>query len=155
MLNLDLNCRGSNARRYLRAVLSVVLVVACVPVSTPLVTAQRSSRSDAPRERKVESTVTPPRHAKQAAESLDETARAMTAACRERELDPQGSVPIDVLQARPSLPLAHGAVVAGVARAERLLPVAKLLAAESLTELARETGVNRVALREGLRRVRR
>ena len=132
----------------------LLMTLLCLLVILPPAVAQSGARS-IKQKRQPSSDISPIAVAKQAAESLDETARAMTAACRERELDPQGSVPIDVLQARPSLPLAHGAVVAGVERAERLLPVAKLLAAESLTELARETGVNRVALREGLRRVRR
>jgi hypothetical protein len=67
--------------------------------------------------------------------------RAMGVACAERELDPQGSVPIDEMQARPSLPVRHAEVVAGVERAERLLPVAKVMAAESLRRLLREYGV--------------
>jgi hypothetical protein len=66
--------------------------------------------------------------------------RAMNVACAERELDPQGSAPIDEMQARPSLPLRHAEVVAGAQRAERLLPVAKILAAESLRRLVREYG---------------
>jgi len=67
--------------------------------------------------------------------------RAMNAACAERELDPQGSAPIDEMQARPSLPLRHAEAVAGAERAERLLPVAKILAAESLRRLMREYGI--------------
>jgi hypothetical protein len=67
--------------------------------------------------------------------------RAMNVACAERELDPQGSAPIDEMQARPSLPLRHAEVVAGAQRAERLLPVAKILAAESLRRLMREYGL--------------
>lgn len=67
--------------------------------------------------------------------------RAMNAACTERELDPQGSAPIDEMQARPSLPLRHAEVLAGAERAERLLPVAKILAAQSLARLAREYGL--------------
>ncbi|HEY9405284.1 MAG TPA: hypothetical protein VIQ24_21710, partial [Pyrinomonadaceae bacterium] len=67
--------------------------------------------------------------------------RAMNVACAEREMDPQGSAPIDEMQARPSLPLRHAEVVAGAERAERLLPVAKILAAESLRRLMREYGI--------------
>lgn len=62
----------------------------------------------------------------------------MNVACTEREYDPQGSAPIDEMQAMPSLPLRHAEVLAGMERAERLLPVAKTLAAESLRTLLRE-----------------
>lgn len=77
-----------------------------------------------------------------AAREIDELARrAMSVACAEREADPQGSAPIDEMQARPSLPLGHAEVVAGAERAERLLPVAKTLAAESLRGLLREYNI--------------
>ena len=69
----------------------------------------------------------------------------MDAACTEREQDPQGSEPIDEMQARPSLPLRHAEVLAGVERAERLMPVAKNLATESLRALLREYGVRETA----------
>ncbi|MGH9945160.1 MAG: hypothetical protein ACRD9R_22645 [Pyrinomonadaceae bacterium] len=82
-------------------------------------------------------------------------AEATTAACHERERDPLGSVPIDVLQARPSLPLRHREVEEGVKRAGRLLPVAKKLTAESLRTLAREVRLGRAALEAALGRVRR
>jgi hypothetical protein len=73
---------------------------------------------------------------------IDELARrAMNAACTEREQDPQGSAPIDEMQAMPSLPLRHADVLAGAERAERLLPVAKNLAAESLRGLLRKHGI--------------
>ncbi|HYG09519.1 MAG TPA: hypothetical protein VD835_06065, partial [Pyrinomonadaceae bacterium] len=39
--------------------------------------------------------------------------RAINVACAERELDPQGSAPIDEMQAQPSLPLRHAEVLAG------------------------------------------
>src|SRR5438046_3094100 len=39
--------------------------------------------------------------------------RAISAACSERARDPLGSVPIDVMQARPSMPLSHPDAVAG------------------------------------------
>jgi hypothetical protein len=77
--------------------------------------------------------------------------RAAAAACLERELDPRGSLPIDLMQARPSLPARHPEVVEGALRAERMLPVARELAAEALAGLMREhrvpAGVERAALR--------
>jgi hypothetical protein len=82
----------------------------------------------------------------EAGRDVDELVRrAMNVACTERELDPQGSAPIDEMQARPSLPLRHAEVVAGAERAERLLPVAKILAAESLRRLVREYGIGESA----------
>ena len=120
--------RNKNKSRHrLLTVLSVVLV--CVGQWSS-VRAQTSVRRAAAT-RQVE-----------ARRETDELARrAMSAACAEREQDPQGSAPIDEMQARPSLPLRHTEVVAGTARAERLLPVAKNLAAESLRNLLREYGI--------------
>lgn len=65
----------------------------------------------------------------------------MEAACVEREIDPVGSLPIDVMQSRPSLPVRHPEAVEGAARAERLLPEAKRLTTEGLRALAREHGL--------------
>ncbi len=79
--------------------------------------------------------------------------RALNAVCVEREQDPQGSAAIDEMQARPSLPLAHADVVAGAARAERLLPIARTLTADALRELARTGNVPDTTLRASLARV--
>ncbi|HVF41798.1 MAG TPA: hypothetical protein VM936_02235 [Pyrinomonadaceae bacterium] len=79
--------------------------------------------------------------------------RAAAAVCAERELDPRGSAPIDVMQDRASLSAAHPDVLAGAARAARLLPVAKELAAESLSALMSEGGVAAAARRAALARV--
>lgn len=82
----------------------------------------------------------------EARRAVDELVRrAMDVTCAERELDPQGSAPIDEMQARPSLPLRHTEVLAGTERAERLLPVAKTLAADSLRRLLREYGIKETA----------
>lgn len=56
--------------------------------------------------------------------------------CNERIKDPKGSVPIDDMQSRPSLPVLSPEAVAGAARAQRLLPIAKSLAIASLRQLA-------------------
>jgi hypothetical protein len=79
--------------------------------------------------------------------------RAIGAACAERANDPLGSVPIDVMQARPSLPVNHPDAMAGVRRAERLLPVAKALVVEALNQLAREYNVYRRRIRVAAMRV--
>jgi hypothetical protein len=79
--------------------------------------------------------------------------RAAAAVCAERELDPRGSVPIDVMQSRPSLPARNPEVIAGAERAAHLLPAAKQLAAESLSQLMEENGVGLAARRAALARI--
>jgi hypothetical protein len=95
--------------------------------------------------------VAPPTAAAAEADALVE--RAAAAACLERELDPRGSVPIDVMQARPSMPLRHPDVVEGARRAELMLPTARGLTAEVLTALAREHRVPAASLRAALSRL--
>jgi len=56
--------------------------------------------------------------------------------CKERITDPKGSVPIDDMQSRPSLPVRSPEAVAGAQRAQRLLPVAKNLVVISLKRLS-------------------
>ena len=80
--------------------------------------------------------------------------RAMNAVCIERVSDPLGSLPIDEMQSRPSLPLQDPAAAAGAARAQRLLPIAKELAINALTTLAREYKIEEWRLRAAVRRIR-
>src|SRR5262245_41635648 len=54
---------------------------------------------------------------------------AIGATCTERIRDPLGSMPIDQMQARPSLPVNDPAAVEGARRAERLLPATQTLVA--------------------------
>lgn len=56
--------------------------------------------------------------------------------CKERTTDPSGSVPIDEMQGRPSLPVKSPEALAGAERAQRLLPIAKNLVVVSLRQLA-------------------
>ncbi len=70
--------------------------------------------------------------------------------CKERILDPKGSVPIDDMQARPSLPVHRPEAVEGAKRAQRLLPLTKLLVVDSLRQLARDYNLNR-SKRDALR----
>jgi hypothetical protein len=58
--------------------------------------------------------------------------------CNERVRDPKGSVPIDDMQSRPSLPVDSPEAVAGAQRALRLLPLAQRLVTTSLRQLNRE-----------------
>lgn len=86
----------------------------------------------------------------------DEAIRRATArACAERELDPQGSIPIDELRARPSLPPLHPDVIAGRTRAERLLPLARELAIQSLDRIAKDYRVAFKQRRAALARINR
>ncbi len=72
--------------------------------------------------------------------------------------DPKGSVPIDEMQGRPSLPVRSAEAIAGSERAQRLLPLAKDLVIESLGRLASEYKLSsrssRLKLQQALQRVR-
>ncbi|MGI9067582.1 MAG: hypothetical protein ACR2HX_14425 [Pyrinomonadaceae bacterium] len=63
---------------------------------------------------------------------------ASVVVCKERVGDPKGSVPIDDMQGRPSLPVQSPEAVAGAERAQRLLPVARELVVVSLRRLVRD-----------------
>src|ERR1041384_2658450 len=79
--------------------------------------------------------------------------RAMPAVCSERARDPLGSVPIDVMQARPSMPLSHPDAVAGLKRAERLLPAAKEVVVSSLRDLSNEYNIEDLRVKAAAARV--
>src|SRR5437899_5498993 len=64
--------------------------------------------------------------------------RAIGATCTERVRDPSGSVPIDEMQARPSLPVSNPEAVSGQHRAERLLPATRKLVVNAIIQLAKE-----------------
>jgi hypothetical protein len=78
-------------------------------------------------------------------ESLSPEAREMVdlasaVVCKERMGDPKGSVPIDDMQGRPSLPARSPEAIAGAKRAQRLLPIARVAVATSLRRLAKDYG---------------
>ncbi len=73
-----------------------------------------------------------------AAREMVELASAVV--CKERIRDPKGSVPIDDMQGRPSLPVRSPEAIAGAKRAQRLLPIAKGLVVTSLRRLAKDYG---------------
>ena len=52
---------------------------------------------------------------------------ASAVVCKEQTKDPKGSLPIDDMQGRPSLPVRSPEAVAGAERARRLLPISKNL----------------------------
>ena len=72
------------------------------------------------------------------AETREMIERAIEVVCTERKIDPKGSVPIDDMQGRPSLPVQSTEALAGAERAQRLLPIAKKLVISSLEQLASE-----------------
>ena len=75
------------------------------------------------------------------AETREIISLASEVVCKERLADPKGSVPIDDMQARPSLPITSPEAVAGAKRAQRLLPTAKNLVEVSLRRLVTEYNV--------------
>src|SRR5437899_7311649 len=64
--------------------------------------------------------------------------RAIGVTCSERVRDPFGSMPIDQMQARPSLSVNNPNAIAGARRAERLMPVARKYVTRALLKLARD-----------------
>ena len=126
-----------------RTVISFVIVAAlCVPFTgTARAQTQRNRRQGA--------------HSKPVVESFSPANRtlvehAITAACLQRVQDPFGSLPIDEMQARPSMPLGHPEAAAGARRAQRLLPEARKLVATALIQLAHEYRIHQTR-REKLR----
>lgn len=69
--------------------------------------------------------------------------QAISVVCLERAKDERGSMPIDDMQRRPSLPLQAPEVIRGASRAQRLLPVAKDLVIASLRQLSTTYDVNK------------
>jgi hypothetical protein len=66
----------------------------------------------------------------------EQVEQAIGAVCLERAKDDRGSMPIDDMQRRPSMPLQAPEVVSGAERAQRLLPVARELVISSLKQLS-------------------
>jgi hypothetical protein len=111
----------------IRFALSIFLISQILVVTEPLAQAQKrnGAHSSLPRD-----TFT--------ASDRRQVERAIGATCAERIRDPLGSMPIDQMQARPSLPVTNPDAVIGAQRAERLLPVTRKLVANAIIELARE-----------------
>jgi hypothetical protein len=63
--------------------------------------------------------------------------------CTQAKLDPQSSIAIDDMQARPSLPVQSPEAKAGADRAQRLLPIAQDLMINSLRQLVVEYGLDK------------
>lgn len=93
-----------------------------------------------PQQRRTTKRTTQSSHAAEtmSAEARELVERAIEIACIERRRDPKGSVPIDDMQSRPSLPVRSAEAVAGSERAQRLLPLAKDLTIEAISRLTKE-----------------
>lgn len=109
--------------RHLRI---LCLVVACFVSVSPSF-AQTKSGSHSTR-----------KPASMSAEAKALVEEAIGVVCTQAKLDPQSSVAIDEMQARPSLPIHSPEARAGAERAQRLLPIAKSLVVKSLRQLAAE-----------------
>ena len=89
------------------------------------------------------------------AEERELVERAITVVCQERVKDPKGSLTIDDMQGRPSLPVRSPEAVAGAERAQKLLPIAKELVSDELQMLAKQYGYTKQSrLLRALNRVR-
>ncbi|HEY8227697.1 MAG TPA: hypothetical protein VIG25_20670 [Pyrinomonadaceae bacterium] len=75
--------------------------------------------------------------------------QAIDVICRERKLDPVGSMPIDEMQARPSLPVQTAEAQSGLTRAQKVLPVAKNLVIAAIRQLAAEYGFQKSSRYQG------
>lgn len=80
--------------------------------------------------------------------------RAIAVVCSERGRDPLGSIPIDIMQSRPSIEMDHPEALVGADRARRLLPLAKDLVVQSIQKLASEEKIPEARVREAAARVR-
>jgi hypothetical protein len=111
----------------------LVMVATAVPRSTSKGLAQRRPRSG------ILTSHTRDRVSTEASEMVEVASETV---CNERVRDPKGSVPIDDMQARPSLPVDSPEAVAGAKRAQRLLPLAQRLVVALLRQLSRDYNLN-------------
>ncbi len=120
---------------------SLILVLLLVAVCAPTFS-QRQTRDPQPQPQKTESHSNSTR-GEMSVEGRALLEQAIEVVCTERRLDPVASIPIDEMQARPSLPIHAPEAQAGLARALRVLPLAKTLVISSLKQLASEYGLER------------
>jgi len=146
------------------SVLFLVLVLAgssaVLPASSAVLSGSSAIANAGTQRRRAPKRIPQASHASEAmsAEARELVERAIDVTCKERRRDPQGSVPIDEMQGRPSLPVRSPEAIAGAERAQRLLPLAKDLVIESLSRLASEykltSRTSRIKLQQAMQRVR-
>ena len=127
------NGKWPRALQHRFFIFALVLAIFLTAISAP---AQRGTRRNQSHPRS-----SPPETFSE--EERQTVEQAIGVVCSERARDDRGSVPIDDMQKRPSLPLQAPEVVRGTARARRLLPVAKELVIASLRRLSVTYKVNR------------
>ncbi len=109
----------------------LILVICVLLLLAPAVPAQKSG-SHSTRGR-----------ASMSAEAKALLENAIGVVCTQAKLDPQSSIAIDDMQARPSLPVQSPEAKAGAERAQRLLPIAQELMINSLRQLVVEYGLDK------------
>lgn len=166
--NMRQDCRTIKSRAgYSRSGFRLAITLALFLLIMTLATGNPSSQAQQPKKQRPKSNVSLTSHSR---DSLSPEAREMVelasgVVCKERIRDPKGSVPIDDMQARPSLPVRSPEAIAGAQRAQRLLPITRSLLVASLKRLARDysfhksSGANRklqraVARVEAVRSIR-
>ncbi len=132
-------CRTIRSRSWVGAAITLVTFVLLIAVGNGSFGAAVGQKLRKPR---AQNNVSLTSHSR---DSLSPEARELVelasgVVCKERIKDPKASVPIDDMQARPSLPVRSPEAVAGAQRAQRLLPTAKSLVVVSLRQLARDYG---------------
>ena len=124
------------------------LTIGCLFLPVALFGQKRSSQSKSVENPTSHSShVSPPRFL------LEHINRQMATICTERVNDPLGSLPIDEMQMKPSLPVDNPAVLEGLKRSERLLPTARGLAIQALTDLAGSNHLKSWRLKRAIRRI--
>lgn len=133
---MRVTCRRMGQFRFLWGIaLSLLVVASVVPTCTPKAWAQKQGPRAVIK--------TSHSRASMSAEASEMVEVASETVCNERIRDPKGSVPIDDMQARPSLPVNSPEAVAGAQRAQRLLPATQQLVIASLKQLSRDYSVSR------------
>jgi hypothetical protein len=123
-----ISCSFNFALRTLLLSRSFLLVCISVLLLSPATAfGQRKANKTGSHSSRVRSTMSPE------AKALIE--EAISVICMQAKLDPKSSLPIDDMQARPSLPVQSPEARDGAQRAQKLLPTAKNLVVSSLQQL--------------------
>lgn len=140
---------GANRKTMFARLTRVLLLLVIFCPATSL------TSSDAQTKRTRNQTQASHLRAAMSAEERELVERAITVVCQERVKDPKGSLTIDDMQGRPSLPVRSPEATAGAERAQRLLPIAKELVRVELQMLAKRYGYAKQSrLSRALNRVR-
>jgi hypothetical protein len=119
-------------KKHKRIPLHILCLFVAMFASVSLAVAQPKSGSHSSR-----------KPASMSAETKALVEEAIGVVCTQAKLDPNSSLAIDEMQARPSLPVHSPEARAGAERAQRLLPITKTLVAQTLRELAAEYGLQK------------